>query len=60
MMMIKNQTHQRRGCIFNCITAIARISGLITLTGLTFVTYLEWLGIESGNFRIYITYVLIN
>ncbi|CAF3886706.1 unnamed protein product [Rotaria sp. Silwood2] len=49
------RTHKPRGCIFNCITALARIFGLITLAGLAFVTYLEWLGMDVWNFRIYIT-----
>ncbi|CAF1291171.1 unnamed protein product [Rotaria sp. Silwood1] len=53
------QTHQRRGCIFIFITALARIFGLITLTGLVFVTYLEWLEMDLWNFRIYITIVTI-
>jgi len=51
------QTHQRRGCIFSFITALARIFGLITFVSLGFVTYLEWLEEEAWNFRIYITYV---
>lgn len=51
------QTHERRGCIFTFITAIARISGLITLAALGFLTYLEWLKESSVNFRIYVTYV---
>ncbi|CAF2532225.1 unnamed protein product [Rotaria sp. Silwood2] len=53
------RTHKPRGCIFNCITALARIFGLITLAGLAFVTYLEWLGMDVWNFRIYITIVTI-
>ncbi|CAF3623922.1 unnamed protein product [Rotaria sordida] len=57
-MKIDNEfyrNHKRRGGIFIFITALARIFGLITLTGLVFVTYLEWLGIGAWNFRIYIT-----
>jgi hypothetical protein len=50
-------THQRRGCIFVFITALARIAGLITLVGLVFLTYLEWILIGSMNFKIYIMYV---
>ncbi|CAF3496122.1 unnamed protein product [Adineta steineri] len=59
-MIIDNefyQTHQRRGGIFICITAFARTVGLLTLIGLGFVTYLEWIGEGSLNFRIYITIV---
>ncbi|CAF0878629.1 unnamed protein product [Rotaria sordida] len=61
-MKIDNEfyrNHKRRGGIFIFITALARIFGLITLTGLVFVTYLEWLGIGAWNFRIYITIVTI-
>jgi hypothetical protein len=50
-------THQRRGCIFIFITAVARLTGLITLVSLVFLTYLEWLVIDSMNFEIYVTYV---
>ena len=51
------QDRQRRGCIFIFITALARIFGLITLIGLAFLTYIEWVGENFWNFRIYITYV---
>jgi len=51
------RTHQRRGCIFIYITALARIFGLITVASLGFVTYVEWSGIDSLIFPIYVTYV---
>jgi hypothetical protein len=50
-------THQRRGCIFVFITALARMAGLITFISLGFLTYLEWLALDSRNFEIYVTYV---
>ncbi|CAF1278394.1 unnamed protein product [Adineta ricciae] len=53
------QSYQRRGCIFVYITILARCCGLIALTGLIFVAYLEWLGIGSLNSRVYITFVTI-
>lgn len=52
-----HQTHQNRGGIFRFITALARLSGLITLIVLLFLNYLEWSVQSQLDFRIYLTYV---